>query len=49
MASPNSSYLWIKYMAFELSLTQVEKARTIAERALKIIRHRDETEKTNIW
>ncbi|THG19607.1 hypothetical protein TEA_019028 [Camellia sinensis var. sinensis] len=29
--SPNSSFVWIKYMAFMLSLADVEKARSIAE------------------
>ena len=31
-SSPNSSFVWIKYMAFMLSLADVEKARSIAER-----------------
>ena len=31
-ASPNSSFVWIKYMAFLLSIADVEKARAIAER-----------------
>lgn len=30
--SPNSSFVWIKYMAFMLQLADVEKARAIAER-----------------
>ena len=34
-ASPNSSYLWVKYMAFQLGLTEIDKARAVAERALK--------------
>lgn len=33
-SSPNSSFLWIKYMAFMLSLADVEKARSIAERSV---------------
>lgn len=32
LASPNSSFVWIKYMAFMLSLTEVDKARAVAER-----------------
>jgi rRNA biogenesis protein RRP5 len=32
--SPNSSFLWIKYMAHHLSLSDVAKARAIAERAI---------------
>ena len=31
-SSPNSSFVWIKYIAFMLSLADVEKARSIAER-----------------
>jgi len=30
--SPNSSLVWIKYMAFLLQLADVEKARAVAER-----------------
>eukprot|EP00262_Sarcandra_glabra_P007984 TRINITY_DN21152_c0_g1_i1.p1 TRINITY_DN21152_c0_g1~~TRINITY_DN21152_c0_g1_i1.p1 ORF type:complete len:572 (-),score=125.55 TRINITY_DN21152_c0_g1_i1:250-1932(-) len=48
-SSPNSSYVWIKYMAFMLSLADVEKARSIAERALQTINIREEGEKLNIW
>lgn len=49
LASPNSSYLWIKYMAFQLSMMEVDKSRAIAERALKTIQFRDEQEKQNVW
>lgn len=31
-SSPNSSFIWIKYMDFMISLADVEKARSIAER-----------------
>ncbi|KAL5741947.1 hypothetical protein ACOSP7_028679 [Xanthoceras sorbifolium] len=48
-SSPNSSFVWIKYMAFMLSLADVEKARSIAERALRTINIREENEKLNIW
>ncbi|XP_047328490.1 rRNA biogenesis protein RRP5 [Impatiens glandulifera] len=47
--SPNNSFIWIKYMAFLLSLSEIEKARSIAERALKTINFREESEKLNIW
>ncbi|KAJ0982713.1 hypothetical protein J5N97_010968 [Dioscorea zingiberensis] len=43
-SSPNSSFVWIKYMAFMLSLADVLKAREIAERALRTINIRDEGE-----
>ncbi|KAL3625500.1 hypothetical protein CASFOL_030954 [Castilleja foliolosa] len=47
--SPNSSFIWIKYMAFMLSLADIEKARSVAERALRTINIREESEKLNIW
>jgi hypothetical protein len=31
-SSPNSSYVWINYMAFMLDVADIEKARSIAER-----------------
>lgn len=40
LGSPNSSYLWIRYMAFLLGMAEVVKARAVAERALKTIDHR---------
>jgi rRNA biogenesis protein RRP5 len=33
-SSPNSSYVWIKTMAFMLDVADVEKARSIVERSL---------------
>ncbi|GMJ14782.1 Ribosomal RNA Processing 5 [Hibiscus trionum] len=48
-SSPNSSFVWIKYMAFMLNSADIEKARAIAERALRTINIREETEKLNIW
>ncbi|KAI1005661.1 rRNA biogenesis protein [Podosphaera aphanis] len=49
LGQPDSSELWIKYMAFELQLGELEKARAVAERAIKTINIREETEKLNIW
>eukprot|EP00899_Mesostigma_viride_P026493 jgi/Mesvir1/7028/Mv09156-RA.1 len=49
MASPNSSFVWIQYMAFMLSLAEVDKARAVAERALQTIHYREEGEKLNVW
>uniref|UniRef100_A0A3Q3IP10 Protein RRP5 homolog n=1 Tax=Monopterus albus TaxID=43700 RepID=A0A3Q3IP10_MONAL len=37
LASPNSSLLWLQYMAHHLQATQIEQARAVAERALKTI------------
>jgi hypothetical protein len=37
LGSPNSSYLWIQYMSFQLQLSEIDKAREIAKRALSTI------------
>ncbi|XP_029285082.1 protein RRP5 homolog isoform X2 [Cottoperca gobio] len=49
LASPNSSLLWLQYMANHLQATQIEQARAVAERALKTISFREEQEKLNVW
>ncbi|XP_019744636.1 protein RRP5 homolog isoform X2 [Hippocampus comes] len=49
LASPNSSILWLQYMAHHLQATQIEQARAVAERALKTISFREEQEKLNVW
>ncbi|RKO88271.1 hypothetical protein BDK51DRAFT_24832, partial [Blyttiomyces helicus] len=49
IGSPNSSFLWIKFMAFQLQMAEIEKARAVAERALKTISFREEQEKMNVW
>ncbi|KAF9977457.1 rRNA biogenesis protein rrp5 [Actinomortierella ambigua] len=49
LGSPNSSYLWINYMAFQLQLSEIAKAREIGQRALKTINFREEQEKMNVW
>lgn len=49
LGSPNSSYLWIQYMSFQLPLSEVDKAREIAHRAIKTINFREEKEKLNVW
>ncbi|MEE6485919.1 hypothetical protein FKM82_014452 [Ascaphus truei] len=49
LGSPNSSILWLQYMAFHLHATEIEKARAVAERALKTISFREEQEKLNVW
>ncbi|KAM0906151.1 hypothetical protein ACQ4PT_017083 [Festuca glaucescens] len=47
--SPDSSFVWINYMAFLVDLGEVEKARSVAERALRTINIREEQEKLNVW
>ena len=51
MGEPNSSFLWLSYMAFQLQLGEVGKAREIAERALKTINHAGDgdSEALNVW
>ncbi|KAL1957377.1 hypothetical protein VTO42DRAFT_6057 [Malbranchea cinnamomea] len=49
LGEPDSSLLWLKYMAFQLDLGEVDKAREIAERALRSISIGQETEKLNVW
>lgn len=49
LGSPNSSYLWIQYMSFQLQLSEVEKSREIGHRAIKTINFREEQEKLNVW
>lgn len=49
VGSPNSSVIWMSFMAFQLQLSEIDKAREIAERALKTISFREEEEKLNIW
>jgi rRNA biogenesis protein RRP5 len=49
LSKPDSSQLWTQYMAHLLQLGEVDKARTVADRALKTINMREEGEKTNMW
>ena len=49
LGSPNSSYLWIQYMSFQLQLSEIGKAREIAKRALNTINFREEKERLNVW
>jgi rRNA biogenesis protein RRP5 len=49
LASPNSSFLWIQYMSFQLQLHEIEKARSIGRQALDRIAFREEGEKLNVW
>lgn len=52
LSESDSSLLWLQYMAFHLSLGEVDTARHIAQRALKTITPiggHSESEKLNIW
>jgi hypothetical protein len=49
ISQPNNSFYWIKYIVFYLQMAEIDKARQIAERALKTILYREENEKINVW
>jgi rRNA biogenesis protein RRP5 len=49
VSNPDSSEIWIRYMAFHLSLADIDSARLIANRALDRIEFRREGEKLNVW
>uniref|UniRef100_A0A2M4CYE1 Putative programmed cell death protein n=1 Tax=Anopheles darlingi TaxID=43151 RepID=A0A2M4CYE1_ANODA len=49
MAQPNNSMLWIRYMAFHMESAELDKARTVARKALKAINFREEAELLNVW
>ncbi|SZF05122.1 unnamed protein product [Blumeria hordei] len=49
LGQPDSSSLWIQYMAFQVQLGELNKAREVAQRAIKSINLREETERLNIW
>ncbi|KAI9852213.1 MAG: rRNA biogenesis protein rrp5 [Thelocarpon superellum] len=49
LGQPDSSSLWLQYMASYLQLSEVGQARETAERALQTINVREETEKLNVW
>jgi rRNA biogenesis protein RRP5 len=49
LGQPDSSELWNKYMLFQAQLGEVNKARDVAERAIKTINVREQTEKLNAW
>ncbi|KAI0883423.1 nucleic acid-binding protein [Annulohypoxylon maeteangense] len=46
---PNSSALWIEYMAHQMQVSEPAKAREVAERAVSTISSTEETEKLNAW
>ena len=46
---PNSSEIYIRFMAYYLSLSDIDSARNVAERAFNRIEFREEGEKLNVW
>ncbi|PFH55955.1 hypothetical protein XA68_17330 [Ophiocordyceps unilateralis] len=49
LGQSDSSALWIAYMAFQMQVSELPKAREVAERAIKTINVREEREKLNVW
>jgi rRNA biogenesis protein RRP5 len=49
VTSPNSSVIWIRFMAYWLYNNELAKAREVAEKALKRIDIREQNEKKNVW
>jgi rRNA biogenesis protein RRP5 len=49
LGQPDSSQLWIAYMAFQMQANDLASARQVAERAIKTINIKEETEKLNVW
>ncbi|KAL7575713.1 hypothetical protein ACA910_011527 [Epithemia clementina (nom. ined.)] len=48
-SNPNSSELWIRYMAFHLTLADVDAARRVAQKAFDRIEFREERDRMNVW
>ena len=49
LGQPDDWRLWIAYMAFQMQVSELEKAREVAERALKTINIREDAAKLNVW
>ena len=49
MSSPNSSYVWIQYMAFVTAQGELDRARALAKRAIDTITFREDGERLNMW
>ncbi|KAK0174487.1 hypothetical protein PV327_010250 [Microctonus hyperodae] len=49
LARPNSSIIWIQYMAHHLQAAEVDRARAVAKRAIQKMNYREENEKLNVW
>ncbi|KAK4106327.1 nucleic acid-binding protein [Parathielavia hyrcaniae] len=49
LGQPDSSELWIAYMASQMQVNDLGSARQVAERAIKTINIKEETDKLNVW
>jgi hypothetical protein len=48
-SQPNSSLWWIKYMVFNLQMAEIDKARNVAQQALKQILYKEDADRLNVW
>jgi len=48
-SNPGAALTWIRFMAWHVSMTDLEAARVVAERAVKTLQFRDESEKQAVW
>ena len=48
-AEPGKAFGWIRYMAWHVSLTDMDAARAVAERAVAALRFREPAEKLSLW
>lgn len=49
LKNPNSSYVWIQFMAWVIEKEGIQAAREVTERALRVINFKNENEKLNLW
>ncbi|KAF2733591.1 nucleic acid-binding protein [Polyplosphaeria fusca] len=49
LGQPNSAELWVRYMVFQRELSEIDKARQIARRALSTMNPREEKERLDVW
>ncbi|XP_011869036.1 PREDICTED: protein RRP5 homolog [Vollenhovia emeryi] len=49
LAYPDSSLLYIQYMAYHLQATEIDKARAVARQAVKMINFMELNELLNVW
>ncbi|XP_063696691.1 protein RRP5 homolog [Culicoides brevitarsis] len=47
--NPDNGKLWIQYMQFHMKTFDIEKARGVGQRAIKVINYRNEKDKIKIW
>lgn len=49
LSDPNSSVVWIEFVAYAAENEGIESARNVIERALRVINFSNEIERLNLW